>query len=107
MLSRLSTALALAVVSFSAGTAAINCGVCNSTIFYSGLTRTLTLMREEGGNTVQCNYDTPAISGFSPGCLYRNVDGVLTFTNTGATLTSLPGACPSVIPLITKTTSTC
>ncbi|KAJ7075726.1 hypothetical protein B0H15DRAFT_649753 [Mycena belliarum] len=104
MFSHLTTAIVLAVVYFSASTSAVSCGVCNATIFFSGLTRTLTLMREEGSNTVQCNYDTPAISGFSPACLYRNVDGVLIFTNTGPTLTSLPGACPSKIPLITKTT---
>ncbi|KAJ7676156.1 hypothetical protein B0H17DRAFT_128565 [Mycena rosella] len=103
MFPRLTAALAFVVVSFTASTAAVSCGVCAPTIFYSGLNRTLTLMREEGSNTVQCNYDTPAIAGFSPGCLYRvNVDGVLTFTNTGPTLTSLPGACPS-IQLVTKT----
>ncbi|KAJ6579677.1 hypothetical protein DFH09DRAFT_1147240 [Mycena vulgaris] len=114
-----SLAIALTVVSFSGGAAAVSCGVCSPTIFYSGLTRNLTLTREEGSNTVQCNYDTPPISGFSPGCLYRvpfvnssnmetiftspqNVDGALIFTNTGPTLTSLPGACPS-ITLVTKT----
>ncbi|KAJ7099848.1 hypothetical protein C8R43DRAFT_1114755 [Mycena crocata] len=106
MFSRLSTtalALALTTVSFSNSATAVNCGVCGPTIFFRSLTRTLTLMREEGSNTVQCNYDTPAISGFSPACLYRNVDGVLIFTNTGPTLTSLPGACPATIPLIQKT----
>ncbi|KAJ7124437.1 hypothetical protein C8R44DRAFT_875473 [Mycena epipterygia] len=96
------TTLALALT-FSAGAAAVSCGVCSPTIVYAGLTRNLTLSREEGSNTVQCNYDTPAISGFSPGCLYRNVDGVVTFTNTGPTLTSLPGACPNPIKLVTKT----
>ncbi|KAJ7661380.1 hypothetical protein DFH06DRAFT_1467056 [Mycena polygramma] len=103
MPSRLTTAVTLALLSFSAGAAAANCGVCSPTIVYAGLTRTLTLQREEGSNTVQCNYDTPPISGFSPACLYQNVNGVLIFTNTGPTLTSLPGACPSVIPLVTKT----
>ncbi|KAJ7828386.1 hypothetical protein B0H14DRAFT_2812258, partial [Mycena olivaceomarginata] len=75
MPSRLITAAALALISFSTGAAAVSCGVCAPTIVYAGLNRTLTLQREEGSNTVQCNYDTPAISGFSPGCLYRNVDG--------------------------------
>ncbi|KAJ7799681.1 hypothetical protein B0H14DRAFT_2902431 [Mycena olivaceomarginata] len=91
MPSRFITAAALALISFSTGAAAVSCGVCAPTI------------REEGSNTVQCNYDTPAISGFSPGCLYRNVDGVVIFTNTGPTLTSLPGACPATIPRVTKT----
>ncbi|KAJ7848926.1 hypothetical protein B0H14DRAFT_3867046 [Mycena olivaceomarginata] len=103
MPSRLITAAALALISFSTGAAAVSCGVCAPTIVYAGLNRTLTLQREEGSNTVQCNYDTPAISGFSPGCLYRNVDGVVIFTNTGPTLTSLPGACPATIPRVTKT----
>ncbi|KAF4611168.1 hypothetical protein D9613_007344 [Agrocybe pediades] len=101
----LRTTIALIALSLSLVTpsVAVSCGVCAPSIFFQGQTRKLTLQREEGSNTVQCNYDTPAISGFSPGCLYRNVDGVLIFTNTGATLTSLPGACPATIPLVTKT----
>ncbi|KAJ6544366.1 hypothetical protein B0H19DRAFT_1267642 [Mycena capillaripes] len=94
MLARLTIALALAL--FSTSAAAANCGVCSPTILYSGVTRTLTLQREEGGNTVQCNYDSPPITGFSPGCLYRNVDGVRTFTNAGE-------ACPAKINTVVKT----
>ncbi|KAJ7499927.1 hypothetical protein FB451DRAFT_1358937 [Mycena latifolia] len=103
MLSRLATTVALALIAFSARAGAVTCGVCSSTIFFQGLTRTLTLQWEDENNTVQCNYDTPAIPNMSPGCLYRNVDGLLLFTNTGPTLTSLPGACPS-IQLVQKTT---
>jgi hypothetical protein len=33
----------------------------------------------------------------------QNVDGVVIFTNTGPTLTSLPGACPATITRVTKT----
>ncbi|KAJ7240002.1 hypothetical protein C8J57DRAFT_1371948 [Mycena rebaudengoi] len=88
-------ALALTAISLAAGASAVNCGVCAPSIVYAGLVRTLTLQREEGSNTVQCNYDTPPISGFSPACLYRytprilnypqNVDGHIIFTNTGPT----------------------
>ncbi|KAJ7250369.1 hypothetical protein C8J57DRAFT_1355452 [Mycena rebaudengoi] len=112
-------ALALTAISLAAGASAVNCGVCAPSIVYAGLVRTLTLQREEGSNTVQCNYDTPPISGFSPACLYRvyslrlqytprilnypqNVDGHIIFTNTGPTLTSLPGACPAVLTLVSK-----
>ncbi|KAF7331049.1 hypothetical protein MVEN_02445200 [Mycena venus] len=96
-------ALALVAVSFSSSAAAVSCGVCAPSIFYQGLTRTLTTQMEDTGNTVQCNYDTPPISGKNPACLYRNVDGVLTFTNTGVLLTDLPGACSSTIPVVQKT----
>ncbi|KAJ7166102.1 hypothetical protein C8R46DRAFT_1097082, partial [Mycena filopes] len=102
MLSRLAAVVALTVIAFSSNAAAVTCGVCSPSIFFKGLTRTLTLQWEEGSNTVQCNYDTPPISGMSPACLYRNVDGAVIFTNTGATLTSLPGACPA-IQLVQKT----
>ncbi|KAF9461622.1 hypothetical protein BDZ94DRAFT_1263293 [Collybia nuda] len=94
---------AISLLALVSGTAAVNCGVCAPTIFFQGQTRTLTLTRQGSGNQVQCNYDSPAIPGFSPGCLYRNVDGQITFTNTGATLTSLPGACPNPITLVSKT----
>ncbi|KAJ7661389.1 hypothetical protein DFH06DRAFT_1192192 [Mycena polygramma] len=94
--------LAFALVAFPTGALAVNCGVCSPTIVYAGLTRKLTLQRYEEYNTVQCNYDTPPIAGKSPGCLYRNIDGVLTFTNTGATLQSLPGACPSPIQVVSE-----
>ncbi|KAJ7104758.1 hypothetical protein C8R44DRAFT_807825 [Mycena epipterygia] len=57
MLSRLTTALALALVSFSApATAASPCGVCSPFMFFSGVNRTLVLQREEEMNTVQCDY---------------------------------------------------
>ncbi|PPQ65447.1 hypothetical protein CVT26_000099 [Gymnopilus dilepis] len=79
-------ALALSIVSFTSGVAAVSCAVCAPTIFFDGLTRTLTLSREEESNTLQCNYDTPAISGFSPACLYQNVNGQLIFTNTDVLL---------------------
>ncbi|KAJ6579697.1 hypothetical protein DFH09DRAFT_333035, partial [Mycena vulgaris] len=79
-----SLAIALTVVSFSGGAAAVLCGT------------------RDGSNTLQCNYDTPPISGSSPVCIYRDPDGALVFTNTGPTLTSLPGACPS-ITFVTKT----
>ncbi|KAJ6579567.1 hypothetical protein DFH09DRAFT_1146921 [Mycena vulgaris] len=98
MPSRLTSALALTVLAFSSGAAAVSCGVCAPTIFFQGLTRTLTNTREDTGNTFQCTYASPPISGLAPACLYRNIDGVLTFTNTG----TLPGACPSV-QLVQKT----
>ncbi|KAK7053694.1 hypothetical protein R3P38DRAFT_3171026 [Favolaschia claudopus] len=62
MPSRLAAAIFFALLAFSTGATAATCGVCAPTIFYSGLARTLTLQREEGSNTVQCNYDTPPIS---------------------------------------------
>ncbi|KAF8173813.1 hypothetical protein K438DRAFT_1850072 [Mycena galopus ATCC 62051] len=96
-------ALAFIAVSFSSSAAAVSCGVCAPSIFYQGLTRTLTLAMQDTGNAVQCNYDTPAIAGKNPACLYQNVNGVLTFTNTGASLTSLPGACLATIPVVQKT----
>ncbi|KDR68179.1 hypothetical protein GALMADRAFT_215891 [Galerina marginata CBS 339.88] len=57
---RNTTALILSAIYFATGAAAVSCAVCAPTIFYAGLTRTLTLSREEGGNTVQCkkgNFD--------------------------------------------------
>ncbi|KAJ7911120.1 hypothetical protein B0H13DRAFT_2328719 [Mycena leptocephala] len=99
MPSYLTTALALAFafVSFSSSAAAVTCAVCPSTIFYQGQTRTLTTTREDTGNTIQCSFNTPAISGFSPACLYGNVNGALTFTNTS------PNACPGTATLVSKT----
>ncbi|KAG5723013.1 hypothetical protein E4T56_gene8804 [Termitomyces sp. T112] len=80
---------------------AITCAVCPSSIVYAGLTRRLTLTRYSSSlGTVQCNFDSPPISGFSPYCIYRNVDGSLYFTNTG-------GACPASTTLVTETTSLC
>ncbi|KAJ7123196.1 hypothetical protein C8R44DRAFT_785522 [Mycena epipterygia] len=99
MFSRLTSTLALALtlISLSSGAAAVSCGVCAPTIFFEGLTRTLTNTRQDTDNTFQCTYATPAISGLAPACVYRNIDGGLTFTNTGS-----PGACPSV-QLVQKT----
>ncbi|KAJ7226625.1 hypothetical protein B0H12DRAFT_240620 [Mycena haematopus] len=96
-------ALALIAVSFSSSAAAVSCGVCPTSIFYQGLTRTLTLAMQDTGNAVQCNFDTPAIAGKNPACVYRNVDGVLTITNTGPTIGSLPGACPTTVAVVQKT----
>ncbi|KAF7301026.1 hypothetical protein MIND_00666400 [Mycena indigotica] len=103
MLSRLALFATVAAVSLIPGVTAVSCGVCAPSIFYQGLTRTLTLQWQTSGNTVQCNYDTPAIPNKSPACVYRNVDGVLTITNTGPTIGSLPGACPTSVPLVQKT----
>ncbi|KAF9461623.1 hypothetical protein BDZ94DRAFT_1299100 [Collybia nuda] len=93
----------LSLLALALSAAAVNCGVCAPTIFFQGQTRTLTLTSQRSGNQVQCNYDSPPIPGFSPGCLYRNIDGQITFTNTGPTLWSLPGACPNPITVISKT----
>ncbi|KAF9257460.1 hypothetical protein L218DRAFT_1006124 [Marasmius fiardii PR-910] len=74
--------------------ALINCAKCPPTIFYNGLTRSLTFSKEATsssiGSTVQCNYDSPPISGISIYCLYQNSDGHVVVTNTGAG----SGACP-------------
>ncbi|KAJ7886180.1 hypothetical protein B0H14DRAFT_3431391 [Mycena olivaceomarginata] len=94
--------LALIAVSFSSSAAAVSCGVCAGSIFYQGLTRTLTVASQDTGNAVQCNYDTPPISGKNPNCVYTNVGGVLTITNTGAFIGDLPGACPTSIPVVQK-----
>ncbi|KAF9261831.1 hypothetical protein L218DRAFT_474445 [Marasmius fiardii PR-910] len=62
----------------SVADAAKICARCSNTIVYSGLTRKLTLVRQSSVstlNTVQCNYDSPSISGFSPYCVYNNIDG--------------------------------
>lgn len=49
------TTLLLSALYLATGTVAqATCGVCPPTIFFEGLTRTLTLVREEAGNTVQC-----------------------------------------------------
>ncbi|KAJ7174447.1 hypothetical protein C8R46DRAFT_1080933, partial [Mycena filopes] len=91
--SRLSTALALAfvVISFSSSTVAVSCGVCGPSIFFQGLTRTLTSTRQDTGNAVY--YDTPPISGIAPACVYSNVNGGLLVTNAG-------GACPSTVVVV-------
>ncbi|KAI0344138.1 hypothetical protein BDW22DRAFT_1133000 [Trametopsis cervina] len=94
----LTVALALAAT-YATAAPAIVCAVCPSTIFFSGQTRKLTLSREESGD-LQCNYDTPAISGFSPTCLYANNGGILLETNAGT-------ACPSVAATKTETSSFC
>ncbi|KAF9063846.1 hypothetical protein BDP27DRAFT_1451079 [Rhodocollybia butyracea] len=64
------------------------CAVCPSSIVFEGQTRTLTLAEEETGNIIQCNYDTPAISGLNPFCVYNNIGGALVFSNTGGACTS-------------------
>lgn len=58
MSSRLTSALALALtlISLSSGAAAVSCGVCAPTIFFEGLTRTLTNTRQDTDNTFQCTY---------------------------------------------------
>ncbi|KAJ8093967.1 hypothetical protein PM082_009851 [Marasmius tenuissimus] len=79
------------------------CARCTDTIVYAGLTRTRTLIRQSSVstlNTVQCNYDSPAISGFSPYCVYNNLNGSLFATNTG-------GACPSFVPTFTTSDTKC
>ncbi|KAJ7165892.1 hypothetical protein C8R46DRAFT_1096501, partial [Mycena filopes] len=95
--SRLSTvvALALVVVSFSSSTVAVSCGVCGPSIFFQGLTRRLTSTRQDTGNAVQCNYETPPISGIAPACVYSNVNGglLILVTNAG-------GACPSTVAVV-------
>ncbi|KAJ7912734.1 hypothetical protein B0H13DRAFT_2327081 [Mycena leptocephala] len=101
MFSRLTTALALALalVSFSTpATAASPCGVCSPFMFFSGVNRTLTLQREEEMNTVQCDYSGGNLPSpiVIPYCLYANINGAVLVTNTGPTLTSVPGACPSI-----------
>ncbi|KAJ7851335.1 hypothetical protein B0H13DRAFT_1905261 [Mycena leptocephala] len=97
MFSRLTTALALALalVSFSTpATAASPCGVCSPFMFFSGVNRTLTLQREEEMNTVQCDYSGGNLPSpiVIPYCLYANINGAVLVTNTGPTLTSVPGA---------------
>jgi hypothetical protein len=57
MLTRLTIALAVALVSLSTGAEAVltNCAVCPSTLFYQGLTRALTT-QSAGENVVDCQY---------------------------------------------------
>ena len=58
MFSRLTNSLVLvaAIALVAPSAEAVNCGVCAPSIFYQGLTRTLTLQWETSGNTVQCKY---------------------------------------------------
>ncbi|KAF9549175.1 hypothetical protein CPC08DRAFT_769127 [Agrocybe pediades] len=65
------------------------CAVCPSSITFV-FTQTLTLSRIETGNIIQCNYDNPPISGFSPTCVYDFTSGELIFEN---------ATCPSQAPL--------
>ncbi|KAJ7136081.1 hypothetical protein C8R44DRAFT_869765 [Mycena epipterygia] len=92
MFSRLTSALTLALtlISLSSGAAAVSCGVCAPTIFLEGLTRTLTNTRQGSGNTFQCTYAAPPISGLVPVCVYWNNNGTFTFTNTGSSGTCTP-----------------
>ncbi|KAJ4467076.1 hypothetical protein J3R30DRAFT_3741541 [Lentinula aciculospora] len=78
------------------------CAVCSKTIAYAGLTRTLTLAKEEESNTLQCNYDTPAIAGFNPACLYANIGGDLIFSNAGS---ACPNPASTVVQSATCTTA--
>ncbi|KAF4616797.1 hypothetical protein D9613_008252 [Agrocybe pediades] len=84
-----STLLSMPSLTLSAALA--SCPSCPSTITEFGTTYKLTLSREEAGNILQCNYDNPPISGFSPYCVYQNPAGQLIFSNV---------ACPSQAPLI-------
>ncbi|KAJ7740639.1 hypothetical protein B0H16DRAFT_1464862 [Mycena metata] len=86
-------ALALVAISFSSSAAAVSCAVCGPSIFFEGLTRTLTSTRQDSGNAAQCNYDTPPIAGIAPACVYPNVNGQLTVTNAGS-------ACPLSVPVV-------
>ncbi|KIK62744.1 hypothetical protein GYMLUDRAFT_260008 [Collybiopsis luxurians FD-317 M1] len=95
---RLAVFVSLAAACISAQ--AITCVVCPPTIVYAGVTRTLTLAKEDTGNTIQCSYDTPAISGFSPYCYYSNVNGGLILSNTG-------GSCPNPGPTTAQSGSSC
>ncbi|KAK7690097.1 hypothetical protein QCA50_006743 [Cerrena zonata] len=90
----------IGTASASPAPAVTSCAKCAPTIVFGGVTRTLTLAREEEMNTLQCNYDLPAISGFSPACLYANVNGALLFTNAGS-------SCPSVATIVTQTSPPC
>ncbi|KAG6822508.1 hypothetical protein H0H92_013588 [Tricholoma furcatifolium] len=99
---RLSTAVALSIVALFCGNAAADlvCPVCPASIVYEAETRTLTgILYTASEGVVQCDYDTPLISGFNPYCLYYNT-GALYITNTG-------GSCPSTCTTEVQTTSTC
>ncbi|KAG7086209.1 hypothetical protein E1B28_002173 [Marasmius oreades] len=96
-------ALTIAVLSGLSVADAKVCARCADTIVYSFQTRQLTLVRQSSVstlNTVQCNYDSPSISGFSPYCVYNNINGSLYFTNTGS-------ACPTPVPTFTVTDTRC
>ncbi|KAJ6568993.1 hypothetical protein B0H19DRAFT_1256678 [Mycena capillaripes] len=72
MLTRLSIALAVALVSLSIGAEAVitNCAVCAPTLFYKGLTRA-PVTQVAGENVVDCHYSSPDDLSFSPTCSYR------------------------------------
>ncbi|KAJ7683856.1 hypothetical protein B0H17DRAFT_1204843 [Mycena rosella] len=95
------TAIALALVSFSTGAAAATCVICSPTIFFDNVNRTLVLQREEESNTVMPSYSSQNLPTSVPTAFTAtsNIDGILLTTNTGATITSLPEACPA-IPLV-------
>ncbi|KAJ6579678.1 hypothetical protein DFH09DRAFT_1147242 [Mycena vulgaris] len=95
MLSQFIAIVALGL-SFSTGAAAVSCGVCSPSIVFNGVILSLTVATQDTGNAVQCNYDTPPISGFNPNCVYGNVSGALIISNIG-------GACPSSIQVVQKT----
>ncbi|KAG6820337.1 hypothetical protein H0H93_001997 [Arthromyces matolae] len=100
MLFRASLVLAAASM-LTTVSAVVPCAVCPASIFYGGLTRTLTLAFESSVvGYIQCNYDTPAISGFNPYCVYTNLNGALYGSNTN-------GACPTTATLTTETSGPC
>ncbi|CAK5276000.1 unnamed protein product [Mycena citricolor] len=94
MFAHLAAILSLALM-FASGVSAVPCAVCPSSIVFRGVVRTLTTVRQDSGNTVQCSFNTPPIAGFSPACVFTNSFGTLTFDNTG-------GSCPSTTTLTTK-----
>ncbi|KAJ6545193.1 hypothetical protein B0H19DRAFT_1167118 [Mycena capillaripes] len=98
MLARLTIALAAALVSLSTGAAAVltNCAVCPPTLFYQGLTRTLTVPTAGGENVVDCRYVSPEDPNFAATCSYREADGHLTSTNT------VGGACTNPVSVVLK-----
>lgn len=112
MLLRVPAAIALALSILSGCNSAAagiphNCAECPPTIVYRSLTRTVT-PTQISMNSVECMYTEPptGISGIIPYCVYRNIDGVLTLTNTGPATNPLqmPGACPTAAAVVQKTT---
>ncbi|KIK62745.1 hypothetical protein GYMLUDRAFT_242389 [Collybiopsis luxurians FD-317 M1] len=93
-------ALLISLAAAGSVSASAVCVVCSRTIFYAGATRTLTSGKEEGSNTLQCNYDTPPISGLNPYCYYANINGSLLLSNTG-------GACPDPGTRVTQPGPAC
>ncbi|KAJ7264572.1 hypothetical protein C8J57DRAFT_1718486 [Mycena rebaudengoi] len=101
MLSRLTIALAVALVSLSTGAEAVltNCAVCPPSLFYQGLTRTLILPSPGGENVVDCRYMSTQDPNFVATCSYREADGHLTSTNT---VGGPSGACQNPVAVVQK-----